>query len=107
MLPWLQIVIRRQEFADFSTLEYLATRVERSYIAKKNYRLPLPLKQSIFPDLAYCAPKEKTKNPTTIAATKKGKSKPNKRANVNLRDSVKNTAIATGSALTANFSTYR
>jgi len=50
-LPRLQIAIRRQEFADFSTFEYLVTRVERSYLAEKNYRPPLPPEQSIFPDL--------------------------------------------------------
>jgi len=42
MLPRLQIAIRRTEFADFPTLEYLATRVERSFLAEKNYRPPLP-----------------------------------------------------------------
>ncbi|EFN60624.1 hypothetical protein EAG_01008, partial [Camponotus floridanus] len=30
ILPRMQIAIRRQEFRDFATLEYLATRIERS-----------------------------------------------------------------------------
>jgi len=106
MLPRLQIAIRRTEFADFSTLEYLATRVERSFLAEKNYRPPLPPEQSIFPDLAYHAPKGKAKNPATvatIAAAKKGKSKQNKTAKVNPRDSEKDTA--TDSAASAKPST--
>lgn len=81
MLPRLQIVIRRQEFGDFSTLEYLATRVKRSYLAEKNYRPPLPPEKLIFPDLAYHAPKGKAKNPVTVAtatSNKKEKKKANK-----------------------------
>jgi len=90
MLSRLQIAIHRTEFVDFSTLEYLATRIERSFLAEKNYRPPLPSEQSIFPDLAYY-PKGKTKNPatvTTIASTKK-KLKSNKSANTDPRFSQK------------------
>jgi len=92
MLPRLQIAICRTEFADFSTLEYLATRVEWSFLVEKNYRPPLLPEQSIFPDLAYHAPKGKAKNPVivaTIASAKKGKSKPSKAAKVNPRVSRK------------------
>jgi len=95
MLPRLQIAIRRTEFADFPTLEYLATRVERSFLAEKNYRPPLPPEQSAFPDLAYHAPKGKTKAPATVATVataQRGKAKPKKPANVNSNDSAKNTA---------------
>jgi len=53
MLPRLQIAVRRHEFRDFRELEDIATRVERSYFAEKNYRPLLPPEQSIFPDLAY------------------------------------------------------
>jgi len=66
-MPCLQITILWQKFSDFSTLEYLATQ-EQSYFAKKSYRLPQPPEQSIFSDLAYCTPKEKSKNSVTIAA---------------------------------------
>jgi len=69
--------------------------VERSFLAEKNYRPPLPPEQSIFPDLAYHAPKGKTKNPATvatIASTKKGKAKSNKSAKANPRDSAKDIA---------------
>jgi len=106
MLPRLQIAIRRTEFADFQTLEYLATRVERSFLAEKTYRPPLPPEQSIFPDLAYRAPKGKTKTPAmvaTVAATKKGKVKPRKPANVSPNDSATNTA--TDSTITTKPST--
>jgi len=113
MLPRLQIAIRRTEFTDFSTLEYLATRVERSFLAEKNYRPPLPPEQSIFPDLAYHAPKGKSKNPATvatIASTKRGKTKQNKAAKANPRNSARDTAAdpvaapkpsATNAAVTA------
>jgi len=119
MLPRLQIAIRRTEFADFQTLEYLATRVERSFLAEKNYRPPLPPEQSIFPDLAYRAPKGKGKTPATVAtvaATKKGKTKTSKAANANPRDSSKNTATdptvsakpsATTTAVAATSSTLK
>jgi len=106
MLPRLQIAIRRMEFADFSTLEYLATRVKRSFLAEKNYRPPLPPEQSIFPDLAYHSPKGKTKKPATvatIASARKGKSKPNKPAKVNPHNTAEGTA--TDSAVAAKPST--
>jgi len=113
MLPRLQIAIRRTEFADFPTLEYLATRVERSFLAEKNYRPPLPPEQSIFPDLAYRAPKGKAKLPATVAtvaATKKAK--PNKSANANPRDSAKDnstvtTTPATTTAVAATFTNLK
>jgi len=98
MLLRLQIAIRRTKFADFILdfiLEYLVTRVERSFLAEKNYRPPLPPIQSIFPDLAYRASKGKTKNlatVATVASTKKEKSKLNKSANANPRDFAKSTA---------------
>jgi len=119
MLPRLQIAIRRTEFADFPTLEYLATQVERSFLAEKNYRPPLSPDLSIFPDLAYRAPKGKAKSPVTVAtvaSTKKGKAKPNKPASANPCDSAKSTTTnstvtmkppITTAAVTATSSTVK
>ncbi|RLU24776.1 hypothetical protein DMN91_002866, partial [Ooceraea biroi] len=67
ILPVLRTRLRH-EFHSFRELEDIASRVERSYLAEKNYRPPLPPKQSIFPDLAYRAPKGKAKGPATVAA---------------------------------------
>lgn len=83
MLPRFQIAIRRHEFSCFRSLEELATRVERTYAAERSYRAPLPPEQSLFPDLAYHAPKGKPKSPATVAtvgAAKSGGGRGKKRA---------------------------
>lgn len=55
-------------------------RIERSLLAKKNYRALLPPEQSIFPDLAYHPPKGKAKNTATVAtANATGKKKEKKK----------------------------
>jgi len=67
---------RIRGFSDPRVFSY-ANRAE--FLVERNYRPPLLPELSIFPDLAYRASKEKTKNPAivaTIASTKKGKSKP-------------------------------
>lgn len=68
MLPKLQLCIRRHEFFDFSMLEELATRIERTYMAQQSYRPPVAPELSLFPDLAYHPPKVKTKNVATVGA---------------------------------------
>lgn len=102
MLPRLQVTIRRQEFANFSTLEYLATRVEWSYLAEKTYRHLLPPEQSIFP-LAYHVPKGKKGTVTVATATatvgrgEKRKSKRNATADTGKSDDTASvTAAANG-----------
>ncbi|XP_025270381.1 uncharacterized protein LOC112639720 [Camponotus floridanus] len=106
MLPRMQIAIRRQEFRDFATLENLATRMERSLQAEKHYRPPLPPEQSLFPDLAYHAPKNKNKNAATVAtanvtAKRKEKKKAAKTPNVNTATTDTGTATATAMAAAA------
>jgi len=101
MLPRLQIAMHRHEFRDFRELEDIATRVERSYFAEKNYRPPLPPAQSIFPDLAYHTPKGKTKSPVTVATVGTASNSKKKRA----KASATSTASAKTTAPTANDTT--
>jgi len=68
MLPRLQISVHRCNVYDFASLEYAATRVERSYDALAQYRPPPTPDQSIFPDLAYRPPRKIAKVPTAVAA---------------------------------------
>ena len=80
MLPRLQIAVHRQDFRDFETLEYLATRIEQSYDAAKHYRAPPSADRSVLPDLAYRPPKKERISVATAAVglstkgTKGGKS---------------------------------
>lgn len=68
LLPKLQLCIRRHEFFDFSMLEELTTRIERTYMAQQSYRPPVAPELSLFPDLAYHPPKTKSKSVATVGA---------------------------------------
>ncbi|XP_036145809.1 uncharacterized protein LOC118646618 [Monomorium pharaonis] len=68
LLPRLRLVVQRHDFTCFRSMEELVTRMERNYAAEKCYRPPLPPEQSLFPELAYHAPKGKAKSPGTVAA---------------------------------------
>lgn len=61
MLPRIQIAIRRHDFANLATLEYLAMQLERTLVAEKTYRPLLSPKQFIFPHLAYHLPSPREK----------------------------------------------
>ncbi|XP_011859224.1 PREDICTED: uncharacterized protein LOC105556732 [Vollenhovia emeryi] len=57
MLPRLQIAVRRDEVEDLEALEYVAARVEGSHQMALRYRAPPTPEKSLFPDLAYRAPR--------------------------------------------------
>jgi len=71
LLPRLQQSIRRNEIEDLDALEDLATRVEASYQLSQRYRAPPTPEKSLFPDLAYHAPRntrQSTRGQETLAA---------------------------------------
>lgn len=58
----MQVAIRRDEVLDLDMLEILATRAECSYDAVRRYQRPSTPDKSLFPDLAYRAPKRTGKS---------------------------------------------
>ncbi|KYN05316.1 hypothetical protein ALC62_03774 [Cyphomyrmex costatus] len=91
LLPRLQIVLRRDEFRDFTSLKLLALRIEVGHDAAIHYRAPPVPERSLFPELAYRSPKKAPRGQGVAAAGLSGKANHTKIATNNPHDE---TAIA-------------